>query len=75
MEVKVNLAESSTNNNKHKFNAKKQDSKKQKKIKGYCYNCGKPDHMANDCIKLKKDNKYHHQVDVIEEKNYVHRFV
>ncbi|XP_057793010.1 uncharacterized protein LOC131009612 [Salvia miltiorrhiza] len=69
IEAKANLAESS-NKKKRKFKGKHPDSKGQKRIKGDCFNCGKPGHMAKDCRKPKKDkHNGHHQAHVTETKS------
>ncbi|XP_073035167.1 uncharacterized protein [Primulina eburnea] len=69
-EAKTNMTKSSTNHKrKRPTNEKKQG--RDKKFKGTCYNCGKPNHMAKDCRLLRKDNKHQNlrQANVIEDRN------
>ncbi|KAL0410757.1 UNVERIFIED_CONTAM: hypothetical protein Slati_3665400 [Sesamum latifolium] len=59
IEAKTNLMEQNENtNNKRKRVNYKPKKKNAKMIKGNCYNCGKPNHMAKDC-RLPKKNQAH----------------
>ncbi|KZV49445.1 hypothetical protein F511_13220 [Dorcoceras hygrometricum] len=57
-----NLVEPNAIKGKRKFKGK--DKGKGKKFKGTCYNCGKPNHMAKDCIRPKKSKKEQQGKDV-----------
>ncbi|KAL0416715.1 UNVERIFIED_CONTAM: hypothetical protein Slati_3503400 [Sesamum latifolium] len=59
IEAKANLMEQNeTTSNKRKRIDYKTKKGKVKMIKGNCYNCGKPNHMAKDC-RLPKKNQAH----------------
>ncbi|KAL0365899.1 UNVERIFIED_CONTAM: hypothetical protein Sradi_3480000 [Sesamum radiatum] len=58
IEAKANLMEQNETSHKRKRVDYKPKKGKAKKIKGNCYNCGKPNHMAKDC-RLPKKNQAH----------------
>ncbi|KAL0314405.1 UNVERIFIED_CONTAM: hypothetical protein Sangu_2284900 [Sesamum angustifolium] len=59
IEAKANLMEQNGNTSiKRKHVDYKAKKGRVKMIKGNCYNCGKPNHMANDC-RLPKKNQAH----------------
>lgn len=64
MVAKVNIVESNNKGHKKKFDGQQQQNKNQKKFKSYCYNCGKPNHMAKNCMKPKKGKE---QVNIVQE--------
>ncbi|XP_073272593.1 uncharacterized protein [Primulina huaijiensis] len=69
MAARVNIVESSFQGKKRKFEKQPQQGQQppnKKKFKGTCYNCGKPNHMAKDCRKPKKENP---QANVIQERS------
>ncbi|KAL0344848.1 UNVERIFIED_CONTAM: Retrovirus-related Pol polyprotein from transposon TNT 1-94 [Sesamum radiatum] len=61
IEAKANLMEQNETSHKRKRVDYKPKKGKAKKIKGNCYNCGKPNHMAKDC-RLPKKNQAHSEV-------------
>ncbi|KAL0313167.1 UNVERIFIED_CONTAM: Retrovirus-related Pol polyprotein from transposon TNT 1-94 [Sesamum radiatum] len=56
IEAKANLMEQNETSHKRKRVDYKPKKGKAKKIKGNCYNCGKPNHMAKDCRLPKKSS-------------------
>ncbi|XP_075521355.1 uncharacterized protein LOC142554577 [Primulina tabacum] len=59
MAARVNIVETSFEGKKRKFEKQPQQGQQppnKKKFKGTCYNCRKPNHMAKDCRKPKKEN-------------------
>ncbi|KAK4394045.1 Retrovirus-related Pol polyprotein from transposon TNT 1-94 [Sesamum angolense] len=70
IEAKANLMEQNGNTSiKRKRVDYKAKKGRAKMIKGNCYNCGKPNHMAKDC-RLPKKNQAHVSEDRKEEESY-----